>query len=211
MMNKPRARGRPRGGSTAKADILEAARRRFSEVGYAKASLRSIAAEAGVDAALISYHFGSKRGLFGAVLELSVNPTLLIGTVLDAPTPVLPERLLRTVLAVWDDEVHRAPLLRMVEGALAHPDLGRLLRDLIETELVPQMAARLGEGTPTRAAEHRAAATAAMIGGVILMRYVLRVEPIASMTAGEVVAAYGPGVRAVMAGAPLARPGGDRR
>lgn len=205
-MNKTRSRGRPRGQSTAKADILEAARRRFSEVGYAKASLRSIAAEAGVDQALIGYHFGSKRGLFGAALELSVNPTVVIGAVLDAPTPVLPERLLRTILAVWDDAVHRGPLLRMVEGALAHPEAGRVLRDLVQTELIPQMASRLGDGTPTRAAEHRAAATAAMVGGLIIMRYVLRVEPIASMTADEVVAAYGPGLRANMVGTATARP-----
>jgi AcrR family transcriptional regulator len=204
-MNKTRSRGRPSGASTAKADILDAARRRFSEVGYAKASLRSIAADAGVDAALISYHFGSKRGLFGAALELSVNPTVVIGPVLDAPVQVLPERLLRAVLTIWDDELHRAPLLRMVEGALSHSEVGLVLRDLVQTELVPQIAERLGEGTATRATEHRAAATAAMVGGLIIMRYVLRVEPIATMAVDDVLAAYGPGLRAAMLGGVPAR------
>ena len=76
MMNKPAgaARGRRPGRPETRAEVLEVARRRFLADGYQAVTLRSVAAEAGVDAALISYYFGSKKGLFGAAMALSANP-----------------------------------------------------------------------------------------------------------------------------------------
>ena len=69
-----RGRGRPRGDTGSRAAILAVARRRFLAEGYDRVTLRSVADEAGVDVALVSYHFGSKKGLFGASLELPANP-----------------------------------------------------------------------------------------------------------------------------------------
>ena len=97
-MNKSRSRGRPRGTSTTKDDILAAARRRFLEHGYDGVTLRAVATDAGVDVALISYYFGSKKGLFGAAMALGANPALLLAGELQGPLNSLPERLVRTVL-----------------------------------------------------------------------------------------------------------------
>src|SRR3954469_23453916 len=102
-MNKPRGRGRPRGDTGSRAQILAAARRRFLADGYDRVTLRSVAQEAGVDVALISYHFGSKRGLFGAALELPANPAEILAAVLEGPPATVPERLVRAVLTAWDD------------------------------------------------------------------------------------------------------------
>ena len=95
-MNKS-GRGRRKGNPDTRQQIIEVARARFLAEGYQKVSLRSIAAAAGVDVALISYFFGSKRGLFGAALALSVNPAELFASQLaqadlaTLPQPGLPK------------------------------------------------------------------------------------------------------------------------
>lgn len=193
-MNKARGRGRPAGGSTARHDIVEVARRRFLVDGYDGVTMRSIAAEAGVDAALISYHFGSKRGLFGAALELTINPALVVAEALDAPLEVLPERLLRTLLAVWDDPRHRPQLLGLLESAMDDADTARTSREVAEREIFGRIAERVGG----RDATARASGVAVQLAGLIFLRYVLEVEPIASMTSEEVVGSVAPGLRAAM-------------
>ncbi|MGZ4597086.1 MAG: helix-turn-helix domain-containing protein, partial [Actinomycetes bacterium] len=98
--------------------MLDVARRRFLAEGYARVTLRSIAAEAGVDVALVSYFFGSKKGLFGAALALPANPPeLLLGALAGDPA-TLPERVLRTLVHAWDDPQHGAPLRVMVTAAV---------------------------------------------------------------------------------------------
>ena len=170
------------------------ASRRFLQDGYAGVSLRAIAAEAGVDPALIGYHFGSKRGLFGAALELSINPTLVVARAVDAPLEVLPERLLRSLLAVWDDEDRSAPLLRLFDRIASEPDAARMFREVVEREILGRFAERLGGH------DRRAAAVTVQLAGLIFLRYFLRVEPLASMSADEVVAALAPTLRTALAG-----------
>ena len=73
-MNKTAGRGRRPGSPDTRERIREAARVRFLADGYQAVSLRAIAAEAGVDVALVSYYFGSKQGLFAATMALPMNP-----------------------------------------------------------------------------------------------------------------------------------------
>lgn len=191
-MNKSRGRGRPPGRSTTRDDILAVARRRFLADGYAGVTLRSLAAEAGVDAALISYHFGSKRGLFGAALQLSINPTIAVARALEGPLESLPERLLRTLLVVWDDPERRGPLLGLMSRITTEPEVTQLFREVAERELFGRIAERLGGH------ERQASAAATQLAGLIFLRYVLRVEPLASMTADEVVAVMAPPLRVAL-------------
>ncbi|MES2032791.1 MAG: TetR family transcriptional regulator [Pseudomonadota bacterium] len=65
---------RVRNAAITRATILESARKRFAREGYDGASLREIAADAGVDAALISRYFGSKDELFSEVVMLACQP-----------------------------------------------------------------------------------------------------------------------------------------
>jgi AcrR family transcriptional regulator len=201
-MNKPRGRGRPAGRSTAREDILEVARRRFLAEGYAAVSMRSIAVEAGVDAALISYHFGSKKGLFGAALELAVNPAVVAATAIEAPLETLPEHLLRALLSVWDDPRSSAQLLGLLRGALADQETSRVFREVVEKEIVGRLAERLGG----RHAQRRAGAVAVQLGGLVMVRYGLRLEPVASMPAEEVVALLAPAMRLAISPGPPSRP-----
>ncbi|WP_242905985.1 TetR/AcrR family transcriptional regulator [Actinomadura terrae] len=191
-MNK--SRGRRAGGSHTREEILAVARRRFLAEGYGPVTMRSIAAEAGVDAALISYFFGSKKGLFGAVLGLMANPPDVLAAALPGDPATLPERVLRALLGAWDDPASGRQLHLMVTAAIQDPELIRLLRDVVGHEMVDRIAEHIG-GADARG---RAAAFATQLAGVIFTRYVLGVEPVASMTADELIARFAPGLRAAL-------------
>jgi hypothetical protein len=82
------------------------------------------------------------------------------------------------------------------------PDVARTFAEMVEKEMLPAIAVRLGGGAD---ATRRAATMTSQIAGLILTRYVLRVEPIASMTPEELARRMAPALRAALAG-PL-RPG----
>lgn len=192
----PRARGRPRGDSRTKADILAAARGRFLRLGYGRVTMRSIASDAGVDAALISYYFDSKRGLFGAAMRVDASPPDVLVAALRGPLERLPQRLLSLVLAVWDDPERGPSLLALAQTALHDPESGRLFREMAEREMVTRLAARLGG----RDAHQRAAIATSQLTGLVVTRYVLRIEPVASMTHQELIVGMTPALRQALSG-----------
>ncbi len=170
------------------------ARRRFLVDGYQAVTMRSIAAEAGVDAALISYFFGSKQGLFAAALTLAANPAQVLGAALPGDPETLPERLLRALVTTWDDEEAGAPLRVMARAAAADPSVGRLVREFVQREMVDRVAERIGG----RDARHRAGVLTMQLSGVIYSRYVLAVDPAATMPVDELVRLLAPGLRATL-------------
>jgi AcrR family transcriptional regulator len=192
-MNKsaPRRRGRRPGRPDTRQTILEVARRRFLADGYAAVTMRSVAAEAGVDAALVSYFFGSKQGLVGAALALSVNPAEVLAGSLPGDLETLPERVLTALLATWDDPALGGPLRMMARTAAHDPDVSRLVRGVIEAGIVGQLADRL-RGPDARA---RAGVFTAQLAGVVFTRYVLELEPMASLPADELVRRLAPALR----------------
>ncbi|TDD78003.1 TetR/AcrR family transcriptional regulator [Actinomadura darangshiensis] len=198
-MNKSeRSRGRRRGSPDTREAILAVARRRFLADGYGPVTMRSIAAEAGVDAALISYFFGSKKGLFGAVLGLVANPPEVLAGALPGDPATLPERVLHALLTAWDDPERGAPLLFMVRTAVQDPELTRLVRDLLEREIIGRIAEHVG-GADARG---RASAFGVQLAGLIFARYLFAVEPIASMAPDELIPRLAPGLRAALYRAP---------
>lgn len=66
-------RGRWRSGAESRQRILDAARALFRERGYAGTTVRAVAAEAGVDSAMVFYFFGTKQGLFAAAVDMSAR------------------------------------------------------------------------------------------------------------------------------------------
>ena len=176
--------------------MLDIARRRFLAEGYQAVTMRSIATEAGVDAALVSYFFGSKRGLFGAALALTANPPELLLAALPGDPVSLPERVLAGLVAAWDDPRQGGPLRVLVTAAVQEPGVARLLTDAFEHEMVERVADHIG-GPHAR---HRAGAFVAQLAGLVFTRYVLRLEPLASMTADEIVRHVAPGLRAALQG-----------
>jgi AcrR family transcriptional regulator len=191
VMNKSPGRGRRPGKPETRQQILEIAARRFLTEGFAAVTMRSVAAEAGVDAALVSYFFGSKQGLVNAALALSTSPADVLAAALPGDLDTLPERVLRALLTTWDDPATGAPLRAIVRTAAHDPAVGRLLREVVERGIVDQLAERL-RGPDARA---RAGVFAAQVAGLIFSRYVLELEPIATMRPDELVRRLAPALR----------------
>lgn len=167
-------------------------------------TLRSVAAEAGVDVALIGYHFGSKRGLFGATLALAANPPELLARELDGPLNSLPERLVYTIVEAWENPETGDPLRALMQGAIREPDVARLFREMLELEMITRIAERIGGADAGR----RASMATSQIAGMVLARYIIGFEPIASMSVDELARRMAPTLRAALAGP---RPAGATR
>jgi AcrR family transcriptional regulator len=195
MMNKRGAgRGRRRGSPDTRAHVLEVARRRFLADGYQAVTTRSIAEEAGIDVALIGYFFGSKRGLLGAALALEANPPDVLRDALRGDPATMPERVLRAMAGAWDHPAYRGSLRAVVEAAIQEPDMGNLVREVVEREMISQLAGQLGGAD----APQRAAAFGAQMAGIVFARYILELAPIATMPPDELVRYLAPGLHAAL-------------
>jgi AcrR family transcriptional regulator len=163
-------RGRPKGGSDARERILAAARARFEELGYDGTTMRAVASDAGVDVALVSYHFGAKQKLFAAAMALALGPAQILLPLLNGDPATLPERILTAVLNTWDDPRNIGPLSTLLSSALADDDARRAFGEYVERELVHRLAEYLGGPRATK----RATAVVTVVVGLVLSRWVLR-------------------------------------
>ena len=189
------SRGRRPGSPDTRATILEAARALFAVGGFSGTSVRAIAARAGVDPALVHHYFGTKDDLFLAALALPVDPRDVLLPVAAQGTDGAGERLLRAFVSVWDDPELRLPLLGFARSVF-DPSAQELLRDgFLHVVLNP-----IGEAMGVDEPERRMPLVASQVIGVILLRYVFEVEPLASMRADDLVAIYAPTVQRYLTG-----------
>ncbi|GAA4701149.1 TetR family transcriptional regulator [Nocardioides conyzicola] len=180
-------RGRRPGAPDTRAAILAAARELFAVHGYAGTSVRAVGAAAGVDAALVHHYFGSKDDLFVAALELRVDPRVALLPVVEAGVDGAGERLMQLFVKVWDIEETRLPLLALVRGVL-EPGGQQLVRDGFFRMVLAPVGVALGLDEP----ERRMQLVASQLVGLVVIRYVLAVEPLASAPADQLVATYAP-------------------
>jgi AcrR family transcriptional regulator len=190
-----RGRGRRPGNPDTRAAILLAARERFAAAGFGGTTIRSVASDAGVDPALVHHYFGSKDDLFLAALELPVDPRELLAAAAVGPVEQAGEQLVRTFVSVWDDPALQPGLVATIRRIL-EPGGDRLLREGFLPVVVVPIGERLGVEDPQR----RMPFVATQVLGLVLARYVLRVEPVASLGADEVVATWGPVVQRFLTG-----------
>lgn len=181
-------RGRRAGGGDTRGEILAAARSSFAEAGYGGTSVRGVAAAAGVDPALVHHYFGTKDDLFLAALEFPVDPRVVLASVAEGDRETLGVRLVARVLSVWDDPQARLPLLALVRSGIA----GEPGRALVESALSRLVFGALGQFLQLDDADRRIGLVASQMVGLVITRYVLRLEPLASMPAEEVAAWLGP-------------------
>jgi len=183
-------RGRRPGRPDTKAAILAAAREGFAAAGFGGTTIRAIATEAGVDAALVHHYFGSKDDLFVAALALPVDPREVIGAAVAGRAEEAGEKLIRAFLSVWDDPALQPALLALVRRVL-EPGGDRLIRD----GFVPVVLIPIGEQLGLDRPELRMPLVASQVIGLILARYVVRVEPIASLDTERLVSIYAPTIQ----------------
>ena len=193
-MTTQRSRGRPVAGSAGdtRAAILAAARSQFAARGLNGTSLRSIAREAGVDASLISHYFGDKAQLLVATMELPVNPIEKIAGVVAGGPDGMAERLLRTFLNAWDP--HREVFSTVIRTTLGGGDTEAPMIQLARSVLI----ARLLEVLEGDDRELRATLIASQLIGMATLRYVAKLEPLASAPIEDVVAAYAPSMQLII-------------
>lgn len=189
----PRRRGRPAGtragGAETRERILAAAREEFSARGYDKTSVRSIGKAAGVDAALVHHYFGTKEQVFAAAIELSFGPALnLPEAVVEGDPDAMGERVARFMLRIWENPATRGPLLAIVRSAVSNEAAAAVFRGLISRRVLARLAVELDVPDPA----FRVQLAAAQLVGIIMLRYIVQVEPLASADPEDVVAMVAP-------------------
>lgn len=191
--------GRPRGrrpaGEDTRAALLDAARVEFTERGFDGATVRAIAQRAAVDPAMVNHWFGGKDALFVAVMEIPVNPDEIIPRLLDGPPEQLAERILRTFLSVWDADGGGA-LAALVRSVASHDAAARMMREFVSRLIIGRVVSTVA---PDRL-ELRAALCGTQIIGLGMVRYVIRLEPLASADHDTVVAAIAPNLQRYLTG-----------
>jgi len=194
-----RRRGRPPGtesGDT-RDRILTTAREEFSERGYEKTSVRGIAKSAGVDPALVHHYFGTKEQVFEAAIEVAFAPAMdAPEAIADGPLDGVGERLTRFILGVWENPATRTPLLAILRSAVNNETAATVFRRLIAAQLLRRVAAQLN--LPD--AELRVELAAAQLVGCAMLRYVIKVEPLASADPEQIVARLAPVVQGHLTG-----------
>jgi AcrR family transcriptional regulator len=194
-----RGRGRPAGGGDRAAQILAAARQEFAANGYDAVSLRSIARAAGVDPALVHHYFDGKEALFVAAMQLPFNPAEKLPVLFAGATgpDEIAERMLRFMFSIWREADTRAPFLALLRSATGSETGAAMMRAFVSQALFARVAEHLPQ-TPDL--QLRINLAAGHIIGVMLMRFVVRVEPIASADEEDVIARLLPAIQGYFAG-----------
>jgi AcrR family transcriptional regulator len=181
-------KGRRRGKSGTRERIAEAARRQFAELGYDRATLRGIAGEAGVDVALISHFFGSKQRLFVTVMGFPFSPREVVPQIVGPGLEGAGERLARFIVSLLEDPDGRARAMGLVRAAASEPEAAKAIRTLLARELIGSFVENLG--VPD--ADLRASLVGSQVVGLVMARYVVQVEPLASLEPEALVKAIAP-------------------
>jgi AcrR family transcriptional regulator len=181
--------GRRPGPTQTKDAIVAAARAQFAERGYTATTIRSIAAEAEVNPALVHHYFGSKDQLFLQVLQWPLDPIELVAGLLETgPRSRFPRRFAAAFIAAWRDPVTGPALQAMARRAVGDPDSAALMRNLVENVLLPRVARTLD------VAEVKVAAATSHLLGLMLAATVLQVAPLATATDEELVDLVSPAI-----------------
>ncbi len=191
----PRAGRRP-GASGTREAILAAALAAFAARGYKRTTIRGVATAAGVDPALVLHFFRSKEGLFEACLELPVRPGLVLERAAAAGTDQMGAVVVRTFLEAWEPPEARVRLTAMLRSAMTNETAMAMMRDLLVREVFGPITQTLG--VPD--ARLRATLVGSQFAGLAVLRFIGRLEPLASASIDELVAAIGPTVQRYLTG-----------
>lgn len=205
---RKRRTGRRAGDSGTREAILAAARQRFGDYGYDRATIRDIAADAGVDPALVHHFYGTKERLFTAAIQLPVMPGEVAAAALDPaarePGRNLGEHLLRTVLAAWDVAEVRSAFLGLLRSAVSSDQAAATLREFATDAILSRVAEAARSARPgadvASDADFRAALAASQVLGLALTRYVLGLPALVTADVSDLTAAIGPTLERYLTG-----------
>jgi AcrR family transcriptional regulator len=167
--------------------ILAAARSHFGKVGFDRATIRGIAAAAKVDPKLVLHYFESKEGIFLAAIDFPVDPSAVIPQLLEPGLNGLGVRLVRFFLETWESPAG-SPLLAVIRSVVSSESAAALLREFVTRELL----ARLAESLELDEPRLRASLVASQLIGLVMLRSIVKIEPLASAPPARVADWIGP-------------------
>ncbi|GAA3676475.1 TetR family transcriptional regulator [Lentzea atacamensis] len=189
-------RGRRAAGEDTRAALLAAARETFVEKGYDGATVRAIAAKAGVDAAMVNHWFGGKEGLFAqSVLQLPFDPGEILKRLLDGPVEEAGERIIRTFVTVWD-ATGGGTFAALIRSVTSQQEVANALRSFFINAIFKNLLTEIG----AEQRDLRATLCATQMVGLGIVRYVVHFEPLASVDIDTVVRAIAPNLQRYLTG-----------
>lgn len=178
------------------ARILRQARASFAEHGYAGTTVRAVARAADVDPALVYHYYDSKEGLLDAATTPPQSFLDQIVTAWQTPQDELGEQLLRRMLRNWEHPDHGPVLQAILQIAGNEPATREKLRAIIEQSMMGPAAQALDDSERLT----RSSLIASQLMGLAFMRYVWKIEPIATMTEDDLAAAIAPTIQRYLDG-----------
>lgn len=173
--------------------VLAAAKERFATEGYEKTTLRAIADDAHVDPSMVLYLFGSKAELFRESLRLLLDPDLLVAALRGTPDdePDIGTRMVRTYLRIWEAPESGPTMVVMLQSATSNPDAHEAFRSFMQNYVLTAVSGVLGGDEQARL---RATLAASQLVGTAVLRYVMKVPPLATLSGDELVRVIAPTV-----------------
>lgn len=198
--NPGRRSGRRPGNPDTRSRILDSARVRFSQNGYDKVSIRTVAADAGVDAALIHHYFGTKKQLFIASIQLPLDPEQILSRVREAPTEKMGALIAGLVLNVWESP-QRHSVIALIRSAMAGDEVD-LFRNFLMQVVLHEIGPRVDE--PAGTGPIRVQLVASQLMGVFAARHVLELDELVGVPVEDLVEMIAPTLQRYLTG-PLPR------
>lgn len=192
--------GRRPGRQDTRGGIVAAAREVFAERGYDGASIRQIAASAGVDPALVHHYFGTKEQLFLAVVQPPVSPADLVPRIVAGDPAELGERLVTTFLSMFESPATAPAFEALLRGAFANRLSGKLIREFFAVQIIRRVVRELDAVVDAAELPLRANLAASQLLGLAATRYILKFEPIATVPRETVIAAVAPTLQRYLTG-----------
>lgn len=177
--------------------LQDTARALYVRQGYLKTTLKTVASVAGLELDLVKRYYANREDLFVAALRLPFDPANAITQMLKPAVEGLAERFVRLMLQMFSEPETRELLAMMMRDGAGAAEVAATLREFLETVVVDRLAAVIGVAD----ARMRVALATSYIMGVVVSRYVMRMEPLASASEEKVVRLLVPTVQNALTGA----------
>jgi AcrR family transcriptional regulator len=188
--------GRPAGSSNTRDRILASARELFARNGISNTSIRAVAAAADVDSALVHHYFGTKEQLFAAAVHILIDPMDVLIPLREVPVEELGYKLPSILLPLWDSEIG-AGFIATLRSILAGSEVN-LFRSFIQDVIAAEVGTRVDN--PPGSGIIRIQFVASQLVGVVMARYILELEPFASLSPQQIADTIAPNLQRYLTG-----------
>ncbi|TCC37281.1 TetR/AcrR family transcriptional regulator [Kribbella sindirgiensis] len=191
-----RTPGRRPGGPDTRGEIVRAARESFADKGFAATSIRAVARQAGVDAALVHHYFDSKDELFIEAMALPLDPRQVAAAILNGSREDLGRRIVTVFLGVWESDEGQQRMKAMLRSVVTSDDVARIMREGMTRMILEPVS----QFIDLPDAKLRVGLIASHLIGMALTRYVVELEPVASADLDQLVDRIGPAIQQYVSG-----------